>query len=147
MTHTTSGPPVGWIDTLGLKQIFSIFSAVLYHECCIQDGSLFPRFSLLLLTLLLPGFTTHALLPIFQEESWVLEWIRIRVDVEIFESERNNCGFILNPDTCVRGLNERLDGLSPREPLLSGIQACGQAPQRACARQVHQYKLCKWYLR
>ena len=47
------------------------------------------------------------------------------MDVEIFESERNNCGFILYPDTCVRGLNERLDGLSPREPLLSGVQACG----------------------
>ena len=31
-------------------------------------------------------FTTHALLPIFPEESWVREWIRIRVDVEIFES-------------------------------------------------------------
>ena len=32
---------------------------------------------------------------------------------------------MLYPDTCVRGLNERLDGLSPREPLLSGVQACG----------------------
>ena len=31
-------------------------------------------------------FKTHAQLPIFPEESWVREWIRIRVDVEIFES-------------------------------------------------------------
>ena len=35
---------------------------VLYHEYCIQDGNLLPTFSLLLLTLLLPIFTTHALL-------------------------------------------------------------------------------------
>ena len=31
-------------------------------------------------------FTTHVLLPIFPEESWVLERIRIRVLVENFES-------------------------------------------------------------
>ena len=49
---------------------------VLYHEYCIQDGNLVPRFSLLLLTLLLPVFTTNALLPIFPEESWILQWIR-----------------------------------------------------------------------
>ena len=69
-----------------------------YPEYCIQDGNLFPRFSLLLLTLFLPVFTTRALLPIFLEEPWVLtvnpdtsgransisKWIR--VDVETFES-------------------------------------------------------------
>ena len=69
-----------------------------YDEYCIQDGNIFPRFSLLLLTLLLPVFTTRALLPIFLEEPWVLtvnpdtsgransisKWIR--VDVETFES-------------------------------------------------------------
>ena len=49
-------------------------------------------------------FTTHALFPIFAEESWVLEWmrmceqansiwIRIRADVEIFESAKKSCGF------------------------------------------------------
>ena len=48
-------------------------SPVLYREYCIHDGNFVPRFSLL------PVFTTHALLPIFPEESWVLEWIRIRV--------------------------------------------------------------------
>ena len=31
-------------------------------------------------------FTTHVLLPIFPEESWVLERIRIRVLLENFES-------------------------------------------------------------
>ena len=55
---------------------------VLYHEYCIQDGNLLPTFSLLLLTLLLPIFTTHALLPIFLEEPWVLEWIWIRADTQ-----------------------------------------------------------------
>ena len=80
-------------------------SPVLYHEYCIQDGNLLPTFSLLLLTLLLPIFTTHALLPIFLEEPWVLEWIWIRADTQIrFENgylwawkflsqERNSCGF------------------------------------------------------
>ena len=29
------------------------------------------------------------------------------------------------------GLNERLDGLPPNEPMLSGIQAYDQAPQRS----------------
>ena len=60
---------------------------------------------LLLLTLLLPVFTKHALLPIFQEEFWVLEWIWIPVKGQIrFENEyewtwkffnpgRNSCGF------------------------------------------------------
>ena len=33
------------------------------------------------------------------------------------------------PDTYGRCLNERLDGLPPSEPLLSGIQAYDQAPQ------------------
>ena len=43
-------------------------------------------------------FTTQALLPIFPEVSWVLEWIiwiQIRVDVEIYKSgirERMKCG-------------------------------------------------------
>ena len=80
-------------------------SPVLYHEYCIQDGNLLPTFSLLLLTLLLPIFTTHALFPIFLEEPWVLEWIWIRADTQIrFENgymqtwkflspERNSCGF------------------------------------------------------
>ena len=58
-------------------------SPVLYHEYCIQDGNLVPKFTLVLLTLPLPVFTTHALLPIFPEESWALEWIRIRVDGQI----------------------------------------------------------------
>ena len=80
-------------------------SPVLYHEYCIQDGNLVPKFSRVLLTLLLLVFTTHALLPIFPEESWALEWIRIRVEGQIrFENgcvwtweflnpERNSCGF------------------------------------------------------
>ena len=69
-----------------------------YHEYCIQDGNLFPRFSLLLLPLLLPVFTTRALLPILLEKPWVLtvnpdtsgransisKWIH--VDLETFES-------------------------------------------------------------
>ena len=89
-------------------------SPVLYHEYCIQDGNLLPTFSLLLLTLLLPIFTTHALLPIFLEEPWVLEWIWIRADTQIrFENgylwawkflnqERNSCGF-KNTRICVEG--------------------------------------------
>ena len=134
-------------------------SPVLYHEYCIQDGNPFPRFSLLLLTLLLPVFTTYALLPIFPEKPWVLQWIRIRVDGQIrcqngyvwtwkfLTPEINSCGFILHPDTCGGGLNERLDGLPPSEPLLSGIQAYGQARQRAYPSQVHQCKVYKWYWR
>ena len=51
--------------------------------------------------------------------------------------EINSCGFILHPDTCGGGLNERLDGLPPSEPFLSGIQAYGQAPQRAYPSQVY----------
>ena len=80
-------------------------SPVLYHEYSSQDGNLVPKFSFVLLTLPLPVFTTHALLPIFPEESWVLEWNRIRVEGQIwFENgyvwtskflnpERNSCGF------------------------------------------------------
>ena len=52
-----------------------------------------------------PVFMTHALLPIFPEESWALEWIRILVEGQTrFENgyvwtwkflnpERNSCGF------------------------------------------------------
>ena len=47
-------------------------------------------------------FTTHSLLPIFTEESWVLDWIRIRVDVEIYESETKSCGF--------KNIRMRVDG-------------------------------------
>ena len=112
-------------------------SPVLYREYCVQDGNLVPRFFLLILTLLLPVFTTHALLPIFPEESWLLEWIQIRVDGQIrFEygylwtwnllnPERNSSGF-----KSIRisggGLNERLDGLLSSEQLLSGIQVSDQ---------------------
>ena len=48
----------------------------------------FPGFFLLFLTLFLPVFTTHALLPIFQEEVWALGWMPIRVDGQIrFETD------------------------------------------------------------
>ena len=73
---------------------------------------------------------------------------------KLLNPEIDSCGFILYPDTWGRGgggvggsggwgLNERLDGLPHCEPLLSGIQACCQASQRAYPSQVHQYKLCK----
>ena len=85
-------------------------SPILYLEYCIQDDNLAPKFSLL------PVFTIHALLSLFQEESWVLEWIRIRVDGQIrfeyryvwtwkfFNPERKKCGFKKYPDTCGRCL-------------------------------------------
>ena len=66
-------------------------SPVLYREHCIPDGNLVPRFPLL------PVFTTHALLPIFPEESWVLEWIRISVGY-VWTGK-----FDLHTDTCGRG--------------------------------------------
>ena len=34
------------------------------------------------------------------------------------------------PDTCGGGLDERLDGLPPSEPFLSGIQTNDQAPHK-----------------
>ena len=60
-------------------------------------------------------FTTHAMLPIFPGEPWVLEWIRrtwrenkiwirILVDVEIFESGKLKLWIEKYPDTCERGL-------------------------------------------
>ena len=131
-------------------------SPVLCHEYCIQDGNLFPTFSLLLLTLLLPVFTTHALLPIFIEEPWVLEWIWIRADGQIrfengyvwtwkfLKSERNSCGF---KNTRIRVEGAWTNDCTLSEPFLSGIQANDQAPQRAYPSQVHKCKLCKWYLR
>ena len=71
----------------------------LYHEYCIQDGNLIPRFS--------QGrarckfcalvFTTHALLPIFPAEFWVLEWSRIRVGY-VWTGKSD-----LTTDTCERG--------------------------------------------
>ena len=64
-------------------------------------------------------FTTHALLPIFPEESWVLEWIRIRVgyvwtgkfdlktdtcvDVKIFESGKKKLRIQKYPDIRMDG--------------------------------------------
>ena len=72
-------------------------SPVLYHEYCVQDGNLVPKFSLVLLTLPFPVFTTHALLPIFPEESWALEWIQIRVEGQIWKK------IDLKMDTCGRG--------------------------------------------
>ena len=64
-------------------------------------------------------FTTDVLLPIFPEESWILEWIwirvrdtsgranliwiRIRVDVEIFESGKKKLRIQKYRDTCGRG--------------------------------------------
>ena len=62
-------------------------------------------------------------------ENQISKWIR--VDVEIFES--GNTWLLIHkyPDTYGGGLNERLDDLPPSEPLLSGIQAYDQAPQRS----------------
>ena len=54
------------------------------RRCILQDAN-FVR------------FTTHALLPIFPEESWVLEWIQIRVGY-VWTGK-----FHLNTDTCRRG--------------------------------------------
>ena len=49
-----------------------------------------------------PRFTTHALLPIFLEESWVLEWIRVNPDTcwiwYVWTSK-----FDFNADMCWRG--------------------------------------------
>ena len=77
-----------------------------YHEYCIQDGNLFPRFSLLLLTLLLSVFTTRALLPMFLEEPWVLtvnRQIRFQNGYvwtwKLLNLEIDSCGLILYPDT------------------------------------------------
>ena len=72
-------------------------------------------------------FTTHALLPIFPEASWVQEliqirvgyvwgvnsiWLRIRVDVKnFFNPDRKSCGFKI-PDMCGQGLKqESMHGL------------------------------------
>ena len=124
-------------------------SLVLYHEYCIQDGNLVPKFSLVLLTLLLPVFTTHALLPIFPEESWALEWIRIRVKGQIrFENEYVWTWKFLNPEwnSCgFKNVRIRVEGAwmnawmacHPVGPLLSGIQAYGRAPQKGYSSQVH----------
>ena len=49
-------------------------------------------------------FTTHAVFPIFPEESWVLDWIGIRVDVEIFESAEKKLRIQKYPDMCGRAL-------------------------------------------
>ena len=95
----------------------TISSAVLYREFCIQDGNLVVRFS--------QGrarckfcalvFTTHALLPIFLAEFWVLEWSRIRVDGQIrfdhgyvwtwklLNPERKRLWIQKYPDACGRG--------------------------------------------
>ena len=45
------------------------------------------------------------------------------------------------PDTRGGGLNERLNGLPSSEPLLSGTQAYGQAPQRAYSSQVQSVQM------
>ena len=65
------------------------------------------------------------------------------MDGEIFEFGKKQLRIQKYPDTCVEGLDERLDGLPLSEPFLSGIQANDQAPQRAYPSQVHQCKLCK----
>ena len=76
-----------------------------------------PRSQVISLTV----FTTHALLPMFPEEPWELEWIRVRVgyvwtgkldwirmrvDVEIFESRKKKLRIQKYPDTCGRGLSD-----------------------------------------
>ena len=63
------------------------------------------------------------------------------MDVEIFESGKKQLRIRKYPNTRGGGLNERLDGLPSSEPLLSGIQAHDQAPQRAYSSQVHQCKV------
>ena len=55
-----------------------------------------------------------------------------------FESGKKELRIQKYPDTCGGGINERLNGLPSSEPLLSGIQAYGQAPQRAYLSQVHR---------
>ena len=57
------------------------------------------------------------------------------MDVEIFESGKKYLRIQKYPHTCGGGMNERLNGLLSSEPLLSGIQAYGQAPQRAYSSQ------------
>ena len=74
-------------------------------------------------------------------------WKWIGVDVEVFEAGKKQLRIQKYPDTCGGGVNERLDGLPSSEPLLSGIEAYGQASQRAYSSQVHQCKVYKWYLR
>ena len=84
-------------------------SPVLYREYCSQDGNLVPRFSQGRARCKFRALYAHALLQIFPEESWVLEWIRvicirIRVDVEIFESGKKKLRIQIYPNTCGRGL-------------------------------------------
>ena len=100
----------------------TISCPVLYREYCIQDGNLVPRFSLLpveestlifaflfnfwvdsaiILDANFACFTVHALLPIFPEESWVLEWMWIRV--EYVWTGKFNLKF-LNPQRKICGL-------------------------------------------
>ena len=85
-----------------------------YLKYCIQDGNLVPRFSHL------PVYYACFFFAIFPEESWGLEWIRIRqwdtcgransiwirisVEVEIFESKKKKFRIFKYPDTCGRGL-------------------------------------------
>ena len=135
-------------------------SPVLYHEYCIQDGNLVPKFSRVLLTLLLLVFTTHALLPIFPEESWALEWIPIRVEGQIrFENgyvwtwkflnpERNSCGF--------KNIRIRVDGawmnawmachpVSLCQVVFKHMAELHKEPIRL--RYIDQFKVYKRYLR
>ena len=77
----------------------TILSPVLYREYCIQDGNLVVRFSRGRARCKFRAlfFATHALLPVFPVESWVLEWSRIRVgDVWTGKSDWTT-------DTCGRG--------------------------------------------
>ena len=112
-------------------------SPVLYHEYCIQDGNLVPKFSLTLLTLTLPVFTTHALLPMFpggwkgkfdlkkdkcgRGNFWI--WKEIVADSKI-------SGYVW------RGPEWTLEWLAIQWAF--GIQAYGQTPQRAYSSQVHR---------
>ena len=128
-------------------------SPVLYHEYCIQDGNLVLRFSLLPVeesTLLLAfffnfwvdsaiildansvPFTMHALLPIFPEEFWVLEWIWIHVryvwtgkfNWKFLNPQRKICGFKNVRIHVDRGLR------------LAGKLSCQSKKQSHCRRLI-----------
>ena len=111
----TSAPECKVLNTLWIRNRVDAKSGYFLSGDVIRSSPFFT-----LITIFKMATSTHALLPIFPDESWALEWIlilvsawcgransiwiRIRVDVENFESGKKSLRIKKYLDTCWRAL-------------------------------------------
>ena len=98
--------------------------------------------------------STHALLPIFPEESWVLEWIQISVGYvwtwNFFNRQRKSCGITnIRIRVCGRSL-KRSQGISEATIMIvnrvttSSLEFSVHKVARVNAHPTHRFEFVEW---